>query len=245
MRIIPVLDLMQGQVVQGIRGERERYRPIQSVLTPKTDPLSVAQALEKETNCRQFYIADLDALRGQGHQGDIIRGLAAELGTDLWVDAGINDATGALKILTAGAKVIACSEAIPNLAALGTIKKALPQEDVLFSIDIAKGRVLSRCASLRGLDPLEALELLAQQGWSRFILLTLDRVGTGGGPDWRLLEAASHRFGHLSLIAGGGVRKPDDIRPMAGLGLNGVLVSTALHRGWITGRDLRSVGLGQ
>lgn len=236
---------MRGQVVQGIRGERERYRPIQSVLTPKTDPLAVARALQKETGCREFYIADLDALRGQGHHGDVVRELAAELGTDLWVDAGINDATGALKILGAGAKVIACSEAIPHLAALRTIKNVLPQEDILFSMDIAKGRVLSRCPSLSELDPLDAMELLSQQGWSRFILLTLDRVGTGGGPDWRLLEAASHRFGHLSLIAGGGVRKPDDIRPMAGLGISGVLVSTALHRGWITGGDLRTMGLGQ
>ena len=99
MRIIPVLDLMNGQVVQAIRGERDTYQPIKSVLTSETHPLSVAQALQAETGCREFYIADLDALQGKGDHWDLIRQLAAEIKADLWIDVGVTHAASALKAL--------------------------------------------------------------------------------------------------------------------------------------------------
>jgi phosphoribosylformimino-5-aminoimidazole carboxamide ribotide isomerase len=91
---------------------------------------------------------------------------------------------------------------------------------------------------LHGQDPLVVLELLLQEGWSHFILLTLDQVGTGGGPDWELIKAARRRFPELSLIAGGGVRTLQDLEQLAACDVSGVLVATSLHRGWITRKDL-------
>ncbi len=246
MRIIPVLDLMNGHVVQAIRGERDTYQAVKSILTPKAEPLAVAQALQVETGCREFYIADLDALQGKGDHWDVIRKLAAELTADLWIDAGITQAAFALKALKIGnIHVIVGSETSEDLEFLIDIGDSLSSERLLFSIDIVKGRVLSRSSFLKDLDPLAAMDLLSQRGWSRFILLTLDRVGTGAGPDWPLLNAARRRFPDLSLIAGGGARTPDDIQAMAALGLNGVLVATALHRGWITRQDLDTMRLNQ
>lgn len=239
MRIIPVLDLMDGQVVQAIRGERDAYQPVKSILTSETNPLSVAQILQAETGCREFYIADLDALRGKGNHWDIIRQLAAELTADLWIDAGFTHTASALKALQIGSlNIIVGSETLQHLEFLLDIEDSLPSQRLLFSIDIVKDRVLSRTSALKDLDPLAAMDFLSQRGWSQFILLTLDRVGTGAGPDWPLLSNARHRFPNLSLIAGGGARTPQDIQAMAALGLSGVLVSTALHRGWITRRDL-------
>ncbi len=69
MRIIPVIDLMNGLVVQAIRGERDQYGPVHSILVPDAKPLSVAQALQDETCCNEFYIADLDAILGRGSSG--------------------------------------------------------------------------------------------------------------------------------------------------------------------------------
>ena len=69
MRIIPVIDLMKGEVVQAIRGDRANYRPVQSVLTRDAQPLSVARALQDATGCDEFYIADLDAIMGDNPSG--------------------------------------------------------------------------------------------------------------------------------------------------------------------------------
>lgn len=242
MDVIPVLDLMQGRVVHGVQGDREHYRPIQSVLTPSSEPFAVAQALQRETSCRAFYIADLDAIQGRGDHDEVVRSLTDRLGADLWVDAAITDTASATRIIEAGAtRAIVGSETLPSLEALREIRDALLPGQLLLSLDVGVDGVISRCPALRGLAPPAALDLLSGEGLSQVILLTLDQVGTGRGPDWSALEAARTGFPHLSLIAGGGVRTSDDIRRLAELGVAGALVATSLHRGWITGEDLRGL----
>lgn len=245
MKIIPVLDVMGGLVVQAIRGEREHYLPIESVLVSDANPLSVARALQKETNCEQFYVADLDAIMGRATQLETLQELSDGLDAELWVDAGVTDLDSARKVLEAGGdRVIVCSETLPNWNNLAAIRNVFPPERLLFSIDIVKGRVRSPSSSLRGQDPLVVLDMLLHDGWSHFILLTLDQVGTGEGPDWDLIKRACRRFPELTLIAAGGVRTLQDLQQLAVHSVSGVLVATSLHRGWITREDLLTLASG-
>lgn len=244
MRLIPVLDLMNGLVVHGIRGERSQYRPVESCLTSSAEPLPVARALKAETGCREFYIADLDALQCTGDHRDHIAELAGGLSADLWIDAGITDAASAQRVLNYGAdKIIICTESLPDRETLDAIAKAIDYGRMVFSIDIVNGRVISKAPFLKGLSPLDALEMVSGHGWLNFILLTLDHVGTGSGPDWELLETARHRFPQLTFFAGGGIHIPEDIDRLISLNIDGALVATALHRGWITARHIRDMGL--
>ncbi len=239
MRIIPVIDLMKGVVVQAVRGDRANYRPVQSVLALDAQPLSVARALQDVTGCDEFYIADLDAIMGGQPQWNVVREMADGVSAKLSLDAAIADTAKAIKAIEAGAeRAIVCSETLQDLDASSAIRSALPAERLLFSIDVVKGRVRSRCPALHDADPLAALDLMARQGWSQFIILTLDLVGTGDGPAWSLVEEASSRFPELSIIAGGGVHTPQDLQQLASMNVSGVLIATALHRGWITPQDL-------
>lgn len=242
MRILPVIDLMKGQVVQAVRGDRANYRPVQSVLVHDARPLSVARALREATGCDEFYVADLDAIMGEPPQWRVLREMADEIEADFSVDAGITDTARAVKAMEAGAaRVIVCSETLENMDTPRAIRSALSAERLLFSVDVVKGRVRSRCPVLEDADPLAVLDLMAHAGWSRFILLTLDRVGAGGGPDWPLLEEAGSRFPELSLIAGGGVRTPQDLQRLAAMNVSGALIATSLHSGWITPEDLQAL----
>ena len=242
MRIIPVIDLMKGEVVQAVRGDRANYRPVQSVLVHDAQPLSVARALQEATGCDEFYVADLDAIMEGRPQWHILREMADGVKAAFSVDAGIADTAGAVKTLEAGAaRVIVCSETLQDLDTPRAIRSALPAERLLFSVDVVNGRVRSRCPALHDADPSAVLDLMARDGWSQFILLTLDRVGAGGGPDWALLEEAAKRFPELSLIAGGGVRTPLDLQRLASMNVSGALIATSLHRGWIAPEDLRAL----
>jgi phosphoribosylformimino-5-aminoimidazole carboxamide ribotide isomerase len=51
MKLIPVMDLMSGQVVHARRGERDQYRPIQSILCPSAAPEAILQALIENFQC--------------------------------------------------------------------------------------------------------------------------------------------------------------------------------------------------
>ena len=244
MRIIPVIDLMKGEVVQAVRGDRANYRPVQSVLATDARPVSVARALQDATACDEFYIADLDAVTGGQPQWKAVREVACAVKAKLAVDAGIADAARAVEAIEAGAeRAIVCSETLLDLDAPRAIRSALPAERLLFSVDVAKGRVLSRCPALHDADPLAVLDLMAREGWTQFIILTLDRVGAGAGPDWSLVGEATSRFPELSLIAGGGVKSLLDLQQLASMNVSGVLIATSLHRGWITTKDLQALSL--
>src|SRR5437899_12727316 len=67
-RVIPVLDVMNGQVVRAVGGRRELYEPIRSRLTQSTDPGAVAAALLLAADVRELYVDDLDALHGHRHR---------------------------------------------------------------------------------------------------------------------------------------------------------------------------------
>jgi len=242
MRIIPVIDLMKGEVVQAVRGERTSYRSVQSVLTSDVQPLSIARALQDATGCDEFYIADLDAIMMNQPQWNVVREMADTVRAKLNVDAAIADTAQALKAIEAGAeRAIMGSETLQNFDASRALISSLPAERLIFSIDVVKGRVRSRCSALHDADPLAALDMMAREGWLEFIILTLDLVGTGSGPDWSLVEKARGRFPELSLIAGGGIRTPQDLQLLASMNVSGVLIATSLHRGWITPQDLQAL----
>ncbi len=150
----------------------------------------------------------------------------------------MTDVPAARRVLASGAgRVIVGSETLPNLETLRALQVELPAGQRLFSLDLVAGQVLSRAPALKGRAPLDVLDLLVREGWSQVIVLTLDRVGTGSGLDWALLRAMRQAYPTLKIIAGGGVQSIADVRRLEALGVDGVLIASALHQGWITRKD--------
>src|SRR6187431_505841 len=88
MRVIPVIDLMYGQVVRGVAGRRSEYRPIQSQIAADARPATVARAFVERFGFETVYVADLDAIGG-GAPDLISLEMIARAGLNLWVDAGV------------------------------------------------------------------------------------------------------------------------------------------------------------
>jgi phosphoribosylformimino-5-aminoimidazole carboxamide ribotide isomerase len=231
-------------VVQGLRGERQHYRAVRSGLVAGSDPVAIARALCRECDGTAVYVADLDALEGRGDHRGVIRELRDDLGVEPWVDAGVSDSEAASRVLEAGAaRVIVGTETLTDITFLRAIRKILPPAQMLVSVDFDGRGVLSKCPALSGQPPLAAIELLANEDVTEVILLALRQVGTGAGPDLETLRAVRDAFPDLRLIAGGGVRTADDLRALAEAGADGVLLATALHRGWIAAAHIRAARL--
>jgi phosphoribosylformimino-5-aminoimidazole carboxamide ribotide isomerase len=228
IRVIPVIDLMRGQVVRAVRGERRAYRAIESPLVAGSDPCDVARALlarRAAAPARVLYVADLDAIQGGSPQHEALAALLAALpGVSLWLDAGFLDPASArtwLASLGAEAKRVRPvygSESLADAAAL----HALGQEaEAILSLD---------CRLARPLDRAGCWEQPA--AWpGTVIVMTLDRVGAAGGPDLetfaRLRAMATDRI----WVGAGGVRGAADLDAAASAGAAGWLVATALHDG--------------
>ncbi len=227
--------------MQGLRGERHAYTAVRSSLVAGCDPLEIARVLCAVCGGSAVYIADLDAIGGTGDHLETISDIAGRLAAEPWVDAGVRGTEAAARLLEAGAaRVIVGTETLSDLDELRALREAVAAHRLVVSLDVGAQGVLSRCAALSGRAPLDALGSLVAEGVEDVILLALTQVGTGAGPDIGTLEAARAAFPRLRLVVGGGVRDAGDLRRLATSGADGVLLATALHRGWITAADIRS-----
>lgn len=231
-RIIPVLDVMNGQVVRAVGGRREMYAPIQSRLTESTEPSAVASALLLAAGVTELYIADIDALQGHRPRLGWIRELTGR-GCRVMIDAGVRTAADAIPIVGAGAAVVAGTETLAGPDELKALIEARDAERIILSVDLRNGRVLSK-DDVWGPDPepADVVGRAIRMGVRRVIVLELARVGTGIGPGTvELCGQLRQRFPDIELIAGGGVRNWSDVEQLGAAGVDGVLVASALHDG--------------
>jgi len=228
--VIPVLDLLGGQVVRGVRGERSAYRPIVSRLADGSAPRDIARGLlaaAPPAAGREpvLYVADLDAIQGGAPQvATFIDLLAAFPQVCLWLDAGFAE-PAAVRALRRQLGPVA-SRVRPvygseSLASAGALDEMMEDPHAILSLD-------SRLES--PMDPSGCWQ--RPDAWPHtVIVMTLDRVGAASGPDLdtfkRLREQAPDRV----WIGAGGVRHAPDLRAAAISGAAGWLVASALHDG--------------
>ncbi|NEU12545.1 nickel transporter [Methylobacterium sp. BTF04] len=217
--IVPVIDLRHGQVVRARAGERASYAPIVTPLAKGAEPADVARGLLAAVPARILYVADLDAIID--HAAPDLASLAriahACPGVTLWVDAGFGDAAGVADFLRTGlGRPVIGSESQTD----ADLVRGLGDRAV-FSLDT------------QGDERLGPIALHAQpEHWPRdVIVMTLGRIGVGGGPDLDRLGAVRAMSPATRLYAAGGVRGPEDVAALTALGVAGALVASAIHDG--------------
>ncbi len=92
MQVIPVLDLVGGEVVRARRGDRASYRRLKSSLSPTSDPVAVVHGLLAVYPFPTLYVADLDAIQCSADNTGTLRRIRAEFpALQMWVDNGAAD----------------------------------------------------------------------------------------------------------------------------------------------------------
>ena len=239
MRIIPVLDLKGGLIVRGIAGKRDLYKPIESRLCSSARPPEVAAALRNLLGPGPMYLADLDAIAGDAPALEVCGELEG-LGFGLMIDAGIRSAATARRLAAElDGDLIAALETLPAPALLAELVEELGPGRLIFSLDLADGRPLAQ-----GDDWPSGAEEIAREavaaGVERLILLDLKAVGTGEGPaHLDRCAAFKESYAGLELVTGGGVRDLDDLLALRSVGVDGVLVASALHDGRLGSEELQ------
>jgi phosphoribosylformimino-5-aminoimidazole carboxamide ribotide isomerase len=239
MKIIPVIDVLNGIAVHGIRGERKRYQPLKSLLFKSADPLEIASAFES-LGFSSLYLADLDAILDKTVNFSIYRQIMTETRLDLMVDAGIADITKARNVMETGvSKIVVGSETLRSLGFVRQAVRAFGEDNVVVSIDQKGGKVLSASEAIASMDSVSIAQKLASIGAHRVILLELDRVGTEYGINWALLRDILEQT-RVEVLVGGGVRSLQELQELRKLGVSGALVATILHNGKLTVDKLKS-----
>jgi phosphoribosylformimino-5-aminoimidazole carboxamide ribotide isomerase len=249
--IIPVLDLMIGQIVLAQGGKRDDYLPVNSRLSRSSQPLDVAKAIYYQTGCDTFYLADIDSFAGAEPNWRVYRQLC-EANFKLWIDADWLKEERLDRLLDCNdcrekIQVIVSSETIRDLKEIGRVSSFLEQGlKPIFSLDQSREMILSKSPDLSRISPLEWVLEATKQGIENLIVLDLARVGTMQGvldsdPCCCLFQEIRNELPGICLISGGGIRSADDAARLIKSGCNHVLVASAIHDCRFTHDDIEAL----
>ena len=240
MKVIPVIDILNGIVVHAVRGKRKEYQPLQSTLCDSVQPLDVARVF-KTLGFSVLYIADLDAITKGKTNFQVLKRIVDETGLKLLVDAGLADLITGQKLLKSGVyRVVIGTETLHSKSFVDETIKVLGSERVTVSLDLKGGKTLVKLGFAGCTDPICLLEEFKEMGVSNVIVLDLTRVGSGEGVNVDFLKEALKQ--DVNLYVGGGVRDINDLVELKQLGISGALVATALHSSKISIEELKQNG---
>jgi phosphoribosylformimino-5-aminoimidazole carboxamide ribotide isomerase len=215
-KLVPVIDLLSGNVVRAVAGRRSEYQPLTSELVDSVEPFAVAHAMIGATHADTLYLADLDRI--QRHHTTLANygELAARLGVTIWADC------GGLCVESPRVRSIISTESC-------TLDQVCPGSVV--SLDLRNGEFVGDWSrwGMRSARDLEGSVRAIAELASVVIVLDVASVGTGCGVPTldvcRLVRSLAPRLG---LATGGGIR--DHTQLPAELVADYVLISSSLHR---------------
>jgi phosphoribosylformimino-5-aminoimidazole carboxamide ribotide isomerase len=232
LQLIPVMDLMNGEVVHAREGRRAQYAPIRSKLCASSSPEAVMEALLALHAFDTVYFADIDAIqRVRNNIGVLDRLRTRHPDVEFWVDAGIADAASLQDWVARGlGRPVIGSESLQDADFMLTARDICNGVTPILSLDYVG-------EEFRG--P-ERLLLEPERYWPENVLaMNLQRVGSDKGPDFTLIVELARRVPGCRVHAAGGVRSTEDLARVASDGAAGALIASALHDGRLDSAALR------
>ena len=229
MLIIPVIDVMGGRVVHAQGGNRAAYPTLRSQICTASDPESVIAELLDWFAFSVIYIADLDAIETGQYDLMQYQQLSERFPQlTFWLDAGIRQLSDwkAWQSLPQIKPVIG-SESLQDVSLLSQ----LGQSDAPLSLDFRHDRLVGQH------DLLSMADSWPQQ----IIVMSLDAIGANQGPDNRQLKLVQSLKPDAAVFAAGGVRGEKDLLELAGAGISGALIASALHNGKLNVETLKQL----
>lgn len=228
MKVIPSIDLMNGNVVRLVRGD-----PANKVVY-SDNPIETARKWEA-AGADMLHVVDLNAtLRTGINNNEIVFKIIDSVKIPVQVAGGIRSINAINEMLNKNAaKVVLGTIAYKEPDSIRQIAKK-KIEKLVISIDQNNGRVMIdgwREASSYGI--IDAINLFMAMGIREFLLTSIDRDGTLNGPDVMTLSLASS-FTNSLIIASGGISSLEDIIRVRSAGCCSVILGKAVYEGKIS-----------
>lgn len=235
MKVIPSIDLMNGNVVRLVRGD-----PANKVVY-SDNPIETARKWEA-AGADMLHVVDLDAtLRTGINNNEIVFKIIDSVKIPVQVAGGIRSINAINEMLNKNAaKVVLGTIAYKEPDSIRQIAKK-KVEKLVISIDQNNGRVMIdgwREASSYGI--VDAINLFMSMGIRDFLLTSIDRDGTLNGPDVTTLSLASS-FANSLIIASGGISSLEDIIRVRSAGCYSVILGKAVYEGKISIERVKAI----
>ena len=239
MKIIPAIDLMNGEVVRLFKGD-----PNQKTVYSK-NPVDIAKKWEN-SGADMLHLVDLDATIGLGENYETIREISKNISIPVQVAGGLRDITKIASTLDFAERVV--------IGTLAIQLKQSEQEQILLemisqfgkqrlvvSIDHVNGEIVSHgWQKNTGVKLLNATNEFTNDGFSEFLTTNVSKDGTLEGPDIMSLKQICQING-TNIIASGGISKLEDVEEIKKCNPYGVILGKALYEGLISIEEAKTI----
>lgn len=225
MIVLPAVDVADGQavrLVQGAAGTETAYG----------DPLAAALAWQR-AGAEWVHLVDLDAAFGRGSNRSLLADVVRHLDVRVELSGGIRDDSSLDAALATGAARVNVGTAA--LEDPDWVRRAIARvgDRLAVGLDVRGTTLAARGWTKDGGELFDVLARLDTDGCARYVVTDVRRDGTLTGPNLELLRSVCAATGR-PVVASGGVSSLDDLRALATLPVEGVIVGKALYAGAFT-----------
>ena len=230
MRVFPAVDILGGRCVQLVQGKREDA-------TVYGSPLKCAERWIDE-GADALHVINLDgAFGGSGKNAGLIRELIAETGVFVQLGGGIRSADDARAWLNTGVdRVILGTLAIDKPESVSILSDEFGKDAIVAGVDAKDGQVVVRGWKQSAGDYIEWAEKFESLGAGALLFTNVDveglQNGIDAGPVRKLVESTS-----VPVIAAGGISCASDVATLKSIGVDGIVLGSALYSGKIALKD--------
>ena len=239
MKIIPAIDLMNGEVVRLFKGD-----PNQKTVY-SDNPVEIAKKWES-SGADMLHLVDLDATLGLGNNYETLKEICQNISIPVQVAGGLRDVTKIANTLDFAQRVV-----------IGTLVMQLKQSEqesillemisqfgkdkLVVSIDHVDGEIVTHgWQKNTGLKLQNVTNEFVKDGFSEFLTTNVSKDGTLQGPDIISLKEVCQING-TNIIASGGISKLDDVQDVKKYNPYGVILGKALYEGLISIEEAKAI----
>lgn len=229
MRVIPAIDLLNGQVVRLKKGDYEK------VTVYNENPVHEARKF-KNAGFDHIHVVDLNgAKEGNFANLDIIQDIIQKTGLSVQSGGGIRSYDDGKKLLEAGVQQIICSSLAVKKPQEWQQLISEFKERVILGMDLKDGKVAyGGWLETSDQSIADFLEPMMANGLSHVLSTDIARDGMLSGPNIELYRQLQNDFQKLNIIASGGVSDTHDLKKLSDLNLYGVVVGRAYYEDKLT-----------
>jgi phosphoribosylformimino-5-aminoimidazole carboxamide ribotide isomerase len=236
MRIIPALDLLDGNIVRLKQGD---YR---QVTVYSNDPVAMAAEI-RDAGFRHIHLVDLNGAReGRFVNLPVISRIVDETGLSLQTGGGIRTFDDCRVLFEAGAgKIVSTSMAVRNEP---DWMRAIDEfgERCILGMDLRDGHIaLSGWLETAEESTDTFLSRMIDAGLREVLCTDISRDGMLTGPNFGLYNDLLRKYPETRFIASGGVSSYDDLAGLSKSGVHAVVVGRAMLEKRISLADMASL----
>ncbi len=234
MKIIPAIDLMDGQVVRLYKGDPNHKTVYDN------SPIDVAKRWEY-AGADILHLVDLDATLGMGSNLDVIKKILDAVSIPVEVAGGLRDKSLVLEMANLSKRVVLGTLAFKDKPLLKLLLSELGPEKIVISVDHKDGEiVIHGWQRDTGINLVPAMKEFLEMGFTEFLLTNVSRDGTLEGPDLEYLQQACI-LPNANVIASGGISNFNDVKDVKEKNPFGVILGKALYENKLSIEDAKKL----